>query len=80
MVSYDAVFTNSSASGFISFDPDTREFTIESDDNQYGDTTYEVTVTAENIQGIQADITFDIIVTKDCTTASLDINGDFELD
>ena len=41
-------------SEFVQFNPDTREFTIQTDDNKYGDTIYEIKVKAENAEGISA--------------------------
>ena len=58
---------NSTGNDLIAFDASTRVITIHSSDNQYGDTTYAVTITGtEPLGGNTASLTFNIVTTKDC--------------
>ena len=58
---------NSTGNDFIAFDASTRVITIHSSDNQYGDTTYTVTITGTGpLGGNTASLTFNIVTTKNC--------------
>jgi hypothetical protein len=47
-LTYTMTIDNSTGDNFITFDDTTRIITIDSSDNQYGDTTYAVTITGDN--------------------------------
>ena len=57
---------NSTGTNFITFDDSSREITIDSSDNQYGDATYAVTITGTKTGGVTDSLTFNVITTKDC--------------
>ena len=67
-LTYSMSIDNSVGNNFITFDASTREVTIFTADNQYGDTTFAVTITGTNSVGVSTSLTFNIITQMDCPT------------
>lgn len=81
---HDIPANSTLSANIISFDDSTRVITVDGTnhaytggwtDNKYGDTTYAVTITGTNTGSQTNTITFNIIVIKDCTGATLTLSS-----
>ena len=68
---YSVSISPSSGDDFITFDSSTRTFTVQTNDNQYGDQTYAITVTGENQDGVTGSYNFNLVTTRDCQYVTL---------
>jgi hypothetical protein len=75
-LTYTHSITPSSGSNFITFDALTRQITIYTNENQYGDETYYITVTGTNSAGVAASSNPIVVMTvRDCSQATIDIDS-----
>jgi hypothetical protein len=79
ITTYSASISPSDGDDFITFDPSNLQFTLQTDDNQYGDFTYVITLTANNGDGDSNSYSFNLITTKNCQYVTL-LPTSFEFD
>ena len=75
-MTYELTVVNVTGLNFITYDSATNELKVQTDDNQYGDVTYAVTLRATLTETsmttvITETISFNVITTKDCQYNSL---------
>jgi len=70
--------TTEDITGFVTFTDSTRLFSVQTDDNTFGDRTFEVTITGTNDHGYSDTFVFTLQTHKDCQYVALD-SQDFDV-
>lgn len=67
---------DNSTGTFITFDASTRVISFVTNDNQFGDSTFAVTITGTHVAGSDQ-LTFNIVTQKDCSSVLLETTSTF---